>query len=420
MTVINTNIKSLVSQNALNLNNRSLSSAMEQLSTGKRINSAKDDAAGLAISSRMTSQIKGLDQAIRNANDGISLLQTTEGATIEMTNMLQRMRELAVQSANDTNSDTDRGYLDLEYQQLSKEIARVASNTQWNGMNVLNNTQVGVAGTATDVGLGARNVTFQVGANTNQIINIGLKDFSYGTGTPAVKSETQLNLSAADLTGGKTVSLSIGSSTFTVTLANAIAAATATPTEADDLATKLTAEINTTVGFEDIVVNSVGTTVTVSDAQGRTIGTTFNVTKADGNSVTSAGVKTTIAAGSLAVGANTPPATAVFSGSARLNDTAINTQANANTAIDRVDHAINAINSERAQMGAVMNRLSYAGDNLTNVSQNTTESRSRILDADYAKASSELSRSQIIQQAATAVLAQANTTQQTVLKLLQG
>lgn len=419
MTVINTNIKSLVSQNALNLNNRSLSSAMEQLSTGKRINSAKDDAAGLAISSRMTAQIKGLDQAIRNANDGISLLQTTEGATIEMTNMLQRMRELSVQSANDTNTADDRAYLDLEYQQLSKEIARIASNTQWNGMNVLNNTQVGVAGTASDVGLGVRSVTFQVGANADQVINIGLKDFSYGTGTPAVKSETQLNLSAATLTGAKTVSLSIGGNTFSVSLTSAIAAAAATPSEADDLATKLSTAINTTVGFENISVTSVGTTINVSDAQGRTIGTTFEMKKADGSSVTATGVKTTIAGGSLAVGATTPPATAVFSGNARLNDTNISTQANANTAIDRVDNAIKAINSERAQMGAVMNRLSYAGDNLTNVSQNTTESRSRILDTDYAKASSELSRTQIIQQAATAVLAQANTSQQTVLKLLQ-
>ncbi len=419
MTVINTNIKSLISQNALNLNSRALSSAMEQLSTGKRINSAKDDAAGLAISSRMTAQIKGLDQAIRNANDGISLLQTTEGATIEMTNMLQRMRELAVQSANDTNTTDDRAYLDLEYQQLTKEIARIASNTQWNGMNILNNTQVGTAGTAADVGLGVRNVKFQVGANADQIINIGLKDFSYGTGTPAVKSEAQLNLSAAALTGAKNFSLSIGSTTFNVSLTSAIAGATTSPSEAGDLATQLSTTINNTVGFENVTVSTVGTTINISDAQGRTIGSTFDVKTAAGASVTATGVKTTIASGSLAVGATTPPVTAVFSGNARLNDTNITSQANANTAIDRLDNAIDAINSERAQMGAVMNRLTYAADNLTNVSQNTTASRSQILDTDYAKASSELSRTQIIQQAATAVLAQANTDQQTVLKLLQ-
>ncbi len=419
MTVINTNIKSLISQNALNLNSRSISAAMEQLSTGKRINSAQDDAAGLAISSRMTAQIKGLDQAIRNANDGISLLQTTEGATIEMTNMLQRMRELAVQSANDTNTTDDRAYLDLEYQQLTKEIARIASNTQWNGMNILNNTQVGTAGTATDVGLGVRNVKFQVGANADQIINIGIKDFSYGTGTPAVKSEMQLNLSAAALTGAKNFSLSIGSTTFSVSLTNAIGAATTTSTEAGDLATLLSNTITNTVGFESVTVSTVGTTINVSDAQGRSIGNTFDVKTAAGASVTTTGIKTTIANGSVAVGATAPAATAVFAGNARLNDTNITSQANANTAIDRLDNAIDAINSERAQMGAVMNRLTYAADNLTNVSQNTTESRSRILDTDYAKASSELSRTQIIQQAATAVLAQANTDQQTVLKLLQ-
>jgi flagellin len=264
-----------------------------------------------------------------------------------------------------------------------------------------------------------RNVKFQVGANADQIINIGIKDFSYGTGTPAVKSEMQLNLSAAALTGAKNFSLSIGSTTFSVSLTNAIGAATTTSTEAGDLATLLSNTITNTVGFESVTVSTVGTTINVSDAQGRSIGNTFDVKTAAGASVTTTGIKTTIANGSVAVGATAPAATAVFAGNARLNDTNITSQANANTAIDRLDNAIDAINSERAQMGAVMNRLTYAADNLTNVSQNTTESRSRILDTDYAKASSELSRTQIIQQAATAVLAQANTDQQTVLKLLQ-
>ena len=142
MTVINTNIKSLIAANAMTVNNRNLQDAMTQLSTGSRINSARDDAAGLAISSKMTAQINGLNQAVRNANDGISMLQTAEGATQEMTNMLQRMRELAVQSANDTNTGSDRTALNAEFQQLAKEITRIATNTQWNGMNILNNTQV--------------------------------------------------------------------------------------------------------------------------------------------------------------------------------------------------------------------------------------------------------------------------------------
>jgi flagellin len=312
MTVINTNIKSLVSQNALSRNSRDVSAAMEQLSTGKRINSAKDDAAGLAISSRMTAQIRGLDQAVRNANDGISLLQTTEGALVEVTNMMQRMRELAVQAANDTNTAKDRQSLNLEYEQLMLEINRVSHTTQWNGMNVLTNaTDPAVAigapvedGSGTEV---ARRVAFQVGANANQTIAIELRDFS-------------------------------------------------------------------------IPVNSDGT-----------INTTLE-----------------------------PEDHQVFAGDARLNDTSIVDSESANIAIGRLDAAINALNDERAGYGAAMNRLTYAGDNLTNISRNTTESRSRILDADYAKASSELARTQIIQQAATAVLAQANMDQQSVLKLLQG
>lgn len=174
MSVINTNINSLVSQNAMIKNNRDLSTAMEQLSTGKRINSAKDDAAGLAISSRMTSQIKGLDQAVRNGNDAISMLQTTEGAMIEMTNMLQRMRELAVQSSNDTYTAVDRSYIDLEFQQLKAEVNRITSDTEWNGTPIMNGSVVNDDGT---VG----KFEFQVGANEGQIIthtlfNMGFKN----------------------------------------------------------------------------------------------------------------------------------------------------------------------------------------------------------------------------------------------------
>ena len=315
MTVINTNIKSLVSQNAMINNNRDLSAAMQQLSTGKRINSAADDAAGLAISSRMTSQIKGLDQAVRNANDGISLLQTAEGALIEVSNMMQRMRELAVQAANDTNTSSDRTSLNLEYGQLMQEVNRIAQNTQWNGMSIMNNTTTGSAAIGTGgtvaapatAGTELRNIKFQVGANANQTISAQFKDFSIP--------------------------------------------------------------------------------------------------------MTSAGVPDTAA---------TPAATQIFSGNAKINDTNITTEANASTAMARLDAALGKIIDERATYGAVINRLTYAADNLSNISQNTSESRSRILDTDYAKASSELARTQIISQAATAMLAQANQSPQTVLQLLQG
>jgi flagellin len=263
----------------------------------------------------MTSQIRGLDQAVRNANDGISLLQTAEGALIEVTNMMQRMRELSVQAANDTNTASDRTSLNLEYGQLMQEINRVAQNTQWNGMSIMNNTTSGASAIGTGgtvaapatAGTELRNIKFQVGSSANQTISAQFKDFSVPM---------------------------------------------------------------TATGIPDTTV--------------------------------------------------TPAATKIFSGTARLNDTDITSASNANTAIARLDAGLEKIADERATYGAVINRLTYAGDNLTNVAQNTTESRSRILDTDYAKASSELARTQIISQAATAMLAQANQSPQSVLKLLQG
>ena len=280
MTVINTNTKSIVAQNALTVNNRAMSKAMEQLSTGKRINSAADDAAGLAIASTMTSQIRGLNQAVRNANDGISLLQTAEGAMIEQTNMMQRMRELAVQAANDTVSTEQKGYLNTEFQKLLTEIDRIGGATQWNGENVLDKS----GGRATD-GL----YVFQVGANASQEISVQIGDMS-SAATGLLK----------DLSGQK-----------------------------------------------------------------------------------------------------------------------VDTAANANTAIGKIDDALAAINDQRATIGAGINTLTYAADNLANVSQNTSASRSQVLDTDYASATTELARTQIISQAATAMLAQANQAPQTVLSLLR-
>jgi flagellin len=282
MTVINTNIKSLVSQNALERNSRDLQKAMQQLSTGKRINSAADDAAGLAISDKMTAQIRGLNQAVRNANDGISLLQTAEGATQEITAMLQRMRELAVQAANDTYSSADRASLQLENDALEAEISRISDNTQFNGMYVFDVSATGALGD------GSGNVLFQVGVN--------------------------------------------------------------------------------------------GTT-------GDTIGATLQ---------------------------------SLDSTTLMISGISFATQSAAQGALTTLDGAIATVDSFRASLGATINRLTHAADNLTNVSLNTEASRSRILDTDYAKAASELSRTQIIQQAATAVLAQANVDQQSVLKLLQG
>jgi flagellin len=424
MTVVNTNIKSLVAANAMAVNERNLQNAMTQLSTGSRINSARDDAAGLAISSKMTAQINGLNQAVRNANDGISLLQTTEGATQEMSNMLQRMRELAVQAANDSNTGSDRTALNSEFQQLAREITRIATNTQWNGMSILNNTQVGTGGTLADptvAGTAVRNVKFQVGANADQTISIALKDFSFGSSGSPIASEktTNLNYSGTNLKNAKQISVVIGTKTFSTTLSAAIATSFATTAEVSTIKTALSNLITGTAGYEGVSVTATGQLLDIKDASGRAIGS-LTAALAAGSAVTiHAAATTSVATGTTGGAASAPAASAVFSGSARLNDKDLSSQTAANSAITAVDAALAAVDSERSTMGAVMSRLSHAADNLSSVVQNATASRSRILDADYAAVTTALSKAQIIQQAATAMLAQANQQPQTVLALLK-
>jgi len=269
MSVINTNVNSLVTQNAITRNDKAMSLAMTQLSTGSRINSAKDDSAGMAISVKMNSQIRGLNMAVRNANDAISLVQTAEGAVDSVTSMLQRMRELAVQSATDTYSSSDRALMQQEFSQLSEEISRTATLTNFNGQQLLN---------------AASTLTFHVGANS------------------------------AD-----------------------------------------------TIDFDTIKLSS------------------------------------TLAISGLTVAS----------------------QGGATDAMSAITTALDNLNSERATMGAMINRLGYAADNLTNISQNLTQARSRIQDTEYAAATRELARTQIIQQAGMAMLSQANQQPQSVLSLLR-
>jgi flagellin len=270
MSSINTNVSALYSQNALKTNTRSMNTAMEQLSTGTRINSAKDDAAGLAISQNMTSVIRGLNMAVRNLNDGVNMIQTADGAMIEQTNMLQRMRELAVQASNGTNSPAQTTYLNVEFQALVTQIGSISSQTTWNGMNLMNATST---------------FSFQSGASSGQTISV--------------------------------------------------------------------------------VVTSMGTA--------------------------SLGISTA----------------------------SISSAAFAAKSIATLDTAMNSINSQRAQLGAGINRMAYAADNMTNVSSNTTASRSAIMDTDYALATTQLAKNQIIQQAATAMLAQANQQPSAVMALLK-
>ncbi|MEN9770928.1 MAG: hypothetical protein RLZZ180_2558 [Pseudomonadota bacterium] len=389
MTVINTNVKSLISQNALNKNNRALSAAMEQLSTGKRINSAKDDAAGLAISSRMTSQIRGLDQAVRNGNDAISMLQTAEGALIEVTNMLQRMRELSVQSANDTYAPQDRGYLDQEFQQLKDEVHRITRATQWNGMNILDGSFEGDAGVA-------GKFAFQVGANEGQIVNHTLGDVGY----------RKANVATEVTTGATTGVKEAG----TVTLSGPFAEGDVIAVTFNGTTTSYTVDAADIVeGDEEATLANIATELATDMAATAAIGTAVAT---DGVIAYEANTANDPLAGSVS-------RTLVDGALSGIQDLDILTTPNSSAALAALEEGVDTINSARADIGAMINRLTYAVDNLTNVSQYTSASRSTIQDADYAKASSELARTQIIQQAATAVLAQANTSQQTVMKLLQ-
>jgi flagellin len=414
MSVINTNVKSLIVQNAIKVNNRLMSNAMEQLSTGKRINSAKDDAAGLAVTENMTAQIRGLNMAVRNANDGISLLQTAEGAMIEQTNMLQRMRELAVQSANGTLSPEQRSYLNLEYNSLLEEINRIGNNTVWNNMALLKG----------DMGLNSDGkIQFQVGsgvAATEQItVKIGrvsgvifqAKSVTWNANSLGVAGGTTANNVSVTLTKS-----GVTGSPITFSANDAGPPPVGTPITATTGTAKKTVNdrlaelINANSNLKDVVRASVDT---------------------DNNLVLTA--VTPGSAGEFTVAANSPAAATTAPGvasaadsttnPARLGDfstSSISTPSAAMASISKVEAALNEISNQRASIGAGINRLTYASDNLSNISQNTSESRSRILDTDYAQATTELARTQIIQQASTAVLAQANAQPQSVLKLLQG
>ena len=394
MSVINTNTNALVAQQALQVNARTLNTAMEQLSTGKRINSAQDDAAGFAITSKMTSQIRGLDQAVRNANDGISLLQTADGAMTEVTNMMQRMRELGVQSANDTNTGENRDYLDLEFQQLKGEIDRIIKNTQWNGVNVLDtsfdNNGVSSAG----------KFVFQVGANSGQTIDHTIKVFNMGTPDGASTTNTVAEV-------GTTSAVSQEVSTLTVGGTYA----------AGDV---ISVNLNQNIFQYTVTANDAASSNTLSTNMVAALSARFD----DGFAITqsSAGViKFTLDASAGTTTGNSFSLTAITSDGEwdDLETLKVSTQATSNTAIDKLDVSLTKLNKARAEIGASINRLTYAVDNLTNISANATASRSRIEDTDYAKATTSLARSQIIQQAATAMLAQANQQPQSVLSLLK-
>lgn len=391
MSVINTNVKSLIVQNAIKVNNRLMGTAMEQLSTGKRINSAKDDAAGLAVSENMTAQIRGLNMAVRNANDGISLLQTAEGAMIEQTNMLQRMRELSVQAANGTLSSTQRSYLNVEFNSLLDEINRIGNNTQWNGMRLLTG----------EMGLDSNGrIGFQVGAGTTdtETITVGIGRIS----SFANPSKTVDWPAASYSNGSASVSITTADGQSGLVSVNIASSANTSVINAN-----LASAINANADLSSLVEASV-------DSDGNLVVASKSVGADGGITVSGAVGSATATVTNTNDSATNPALLGDFS------DASISDPAAASETIDLVDAALDAIANQRAEIGAGINRLTYAADNLSNISQNTSESRSRILDTDYAVATTELARTQIIQQASTAVLAQANAQPQTVLKLLQG
>ncbi len=487
MAVINTNISSIQAQNSLRLSQLNQSTAMERLSSGVRINNAKDDAAGLAISTRMTSTIRGLAAAVRNANDGISLTQTAEGSLGQISDNLQRIRELAVQSANTGTNASDRNAMNNEAKQLVAEIDRVASNTTFNNINLLDGTftnqdlQVGAGNTANDrlsITIGtAKSSTLGVGASSSYSATKGSIDATGVSATALAAGDLSINAyqvgaSVADgvsfanaaasgiakaaainaVSGQTGVSATVSATTFAGNGAASAFGDTAVgdlvingvdvgvilaATAAGDRGTQTAAAVNAKSSQTGVTatVTTAGV-VTLSAADGRNITVTSaggfaktgllasatTTTKASALTLSSssqAGITLGGTAGLTAVNMSNTAVAATATAGAGVSSLDLTTAAGAQLALATLDKAINTITDSRASMGAYQNRLAASVSNLETYSQNLQASRSRILDTDYAKESTNLAKSQIIAQAATAMLAQANQSQQGVLALLK-
>lgn len=372
--VLNTNMLSLNAQNSLTNTQSALSTAMQRLSSGLRINSAADDAAGYAISQRMTTQINGLDQAGRNANDAVSLVQTAEGSLNQITSNLQRIRELAVQSANATNSSTDRTALNTEAQQLMAENNRIAQQTQFNGVNLLDGS--------------FSNAVFQVGANVGDTITVGSIVNATAANLGTSTSATVTGAAATDFSA-----IAAGGLTINGTDVGPIAADTSATGRAASIINAINSVSDTTGVY---AVNDTATTVTLVSA----------------NAIAVAGTGTTAQTGLTAA----TTATSTNTGYASLD---ISTVAGANTAMTQMDAALNAVNSAQATLGAYQNRFTSVVANLQTTEQNITAARSQITDANFAQETANMTKANIMQQAGVAMVAQANQLPQLALKLLQ-
>ena len=454
--VVNTNILSLNAQRNLNSSQGALATSLERLSSGLRINSAKDDAAGLAISERFTTQIRGLNQAVRNANDGISFAQTAEGALSTVGENLQRIRELAVQSINDTNTSSDRQALNNEVQQLIAEINRVAASTQFNGQNILDGT------------LG--DLTFQVGANQNQTIQVSGVD-ARGSQVGARVSEsgsiTQTSINASVAVGGGAgdlvingIAIDFSELSAGANIESVIGAINAKQADTGVQALKATSVNTGAIAATDGTATINGVSVLIADDNQAAVEASIDrinalsaqtgvtaelsgtdsiiLSNSDGSSIavggTGLGTAETYSAGivlaskvqdaNFTVAGTFAPVTggaALGAGQENntLNGVSVLTGSEANEALLTMDFALQQMNGLRAELGAVQIRFESTISNLSVSVENLSAARSRIRDADFAAETAELTRSQILQQAGISVLAQANATPQSVLALLQ-
>jgi flagellin len=414
MTVINTNIAASITANAMKSNQRTMENTMERLSTGKRINSAADDAAGLAIGSKMEAQIRGLGQAVRNANDGISMIQTADGAAVEIGDMLQRMRELAVQASNQSNSSAELSNLNKEFIALATEIDRVADDTTFNNVNVLN-------------GAGAK--TFTVGADQADTVSVTFGDFNLAAGaTAGTAAQFDMNLTEAQyraIGDGKGIKITDNfGQVLNVTAAQMNTADSGsngyTGSTLDHFVTAITAALAVNTQFGKDADGNGGFTVATNSTEGVRFTQSVAGTGSIANAVaspTSAGADVAIA--SLTFDTQVSYATGTGVMAANISDFKNADQAQVSTTIAELDAAIAGVASARSDFGAAINTMEYSIDNLNNAVQNTMAAKSAIMDADYASETTELARTQIISQASTAMLSQANQQAQSVLALLK-
>jgi flagellin len=462
--VLNTNVDSMIAQNSLTSSGTQLASALQQLSTGLRVNTAADDAAGYAIAQGMTSQIDGLNQASQNANDGVSLTQTASGAMTEITNDLQTMRDLAVESLNATNSSDDRADLNAQYSQLAADVNNVAANTQFNGVNLLDGSFQGA--------------DFQIGANAGQIISVSsiasaatnaIGNYFTTAGSAQYNAGVAAGAANTNIANGDTVTLSIQVGTPATGTNGDVAAAagaanattvdtgpiTLTGNASTDLESVASA-INQAIGSSDGIVatvNSAGTGIDLSTANGTTeqsvqigiagatgtiLGAATGAAGATSPTTAPAGGYADAAAvlGDLGLGAaqgtvNSGAQVAYGLGSDAntglvgnatantLSNTSVTSVDNSNLVLISLDNALQQLATSSAQLGAYQNRFQAAITGLNTDATNLSNAKSSIVDTDYAAATSNLSKAQILQQAGTAMVAQANTIPQNILTLLQ-